>query len=226
VGSASIGVTCHTGCEGGRLSGLAGDPRRARERVARGYCCGGGCKQRARPMALRLLKSLTCIRVSQDVHGGGTGFSGFSPGRVFFLHASYAKPEHMPWLGPDQRCWNVAESQASSDSRVSSHSTQIQSPPHPCRALSVAGTIVTPQTGQMGGLSSSMHEVCRLRKRDQRPCWRIRERRCCQLNGGKCRSLQPLALREKVALRRAWVPEKFMRVRGVSPRSCEPPLIA
>ena len=41
-----------------------------------------------------------------------------------------------------------------SDSPVSSHSRQIQSPARGSRALSAAGTIVTPQAAQMGGRSS------------------------------------------------------------------------
>jgi hypothetical protein len=46
-----------------------------------------------------------------------------------------------------------------SGSLVSSHSRQIQSPTRCSRALSEAGTIVTPQAGQIGGRSSSTSEV-------------------------------------------------------------------
>jgi hypothetical protein len=45
------------------------------------------------------------------------------------------------------------------DSPASSHSRQIQSPALASRALSAAGTIVTPQAGQIGGRSSSTPEV-------------------------------------------------------------------
>src|SRR5438067_12539547 len=45
-------------------------------------------------------------------------------------------------------------------SLVSSHSRQIQSSPASSRALREAGTIVTPQVGQIGGRSSSTSEVC------------------------------------------------------------------
>jgi len=43
----------------------------------------------------------------------------------------------------------------SSGSPVSSHSRQIQSPPRSSRALSAAGTIVTPQVAQIGGRRAS-----------------------------------------------------------------------
>ena len=43
-----------------------------------------------------------------------------------------------------------------SGSSVSSHSIQTQSSGHDSRALIAAGTIVTPQAGQIGGRSSSM----------------------------------------------------------------------
>ena len=49
--------------------------------------------------------------------------------------------------------------QVVSVSSVSSHSRQIQSPARLFRALSAAGTIVTPQAGQIGGRSSSMYGV-------------------------------------------------------------------
>ena len=51
------------------------------------------------------------------------------------------------------------ESQASLSSAVSSHSRQTHSAPRTFRALNAAGTIVTPQTGQIGGRSSSISEV-------------------------------------------------------------------
>jgi len=46
---------------------------------------------------------------------------------------------------------------------VSSHSKQTQSPADASLALSAAGTIVTPQTGQMGGRSSSTLAVSVIR---------------------------------------------------------------
>jgi uracil-DNA glycosylase len=46
-----------------------------------------------------------------------------------------------------------------SGSPFSSHSTQTQSPADPARALSAAGTIVTPHVGQIGGCSSSTPRV-------------------------------------------------------------------
>src|SRR5947208_481902 len=45
----------------------------------------------------------------------------------------------------------------SSSSPVSSHSRQTQSPSRPSLALSSTGTIVTPQTGQIGGSSVTRH---------------------------------------------------------------------
>jgi hypothetical protein len=52
-----------------------------------------------------------------------------------------------------------SESQVTSWSPVSSHSRQIQSLVRASRALRTAGTIVTPQAGQIGGRSSSIPEV-------------------------------------------------------------------
>ena len=52
------------------------------------------------------------------------------------------------------------EPQVMFGSLVSSHSRQIQSPARFSSALSEAGTIVTPQVGQIGGRSSSTSEVC------------------------------------------------------------------
>jgi hypothetical protein len=46
-----------------------------------------------------------------------------------------------------------------SSSPVSSHSRQIQSPSRSSDALREAGTIVTPQVGQIGGRSSSTPKV-------------------------------------------------------------------
>lgn len=53
----------------------------------------------------------------------------------------------------------TSKPQVISGSLVSSHSRQIHSPTRSSRALSEAGTIVTPQIGQIGGRSSSTSEV-------------------------------------------------------------------
>lgn len=53
----------------------------------------------------------------------------------------------------------LAPASTHSDWLVSSHSKQIQSPAGASSALSTAGTIVTPQAGQMGGRSSSTPPV-------------------------------------------------------------------
>jgi hypothetical protein len=61
------------------------------------------------------------------------------------------------------RCYVGREAQDStSSSSVSSHSRQIQSRSRGVRALSSAGTIVTPQAEQIGGRSSYTFEVCLL----------------------------------------------------------------
>jgi hypothetical protein len=63
------------------------------------------------------------------------------------------------------RCYVGREAQDStSSSSVSSHSRQIQSRSRSrgVRALSSAGTIVTPQAEQIGGRSSYTFEVCLL----------------------------------------------------------------
>ena len=54
--------------------------------------------------------------------------------------------------------WEAEPHTASGSSR-SSHSRQIHTSPRVSRALSVAGTMVTPQAGQIGGRSSSTHGV-------------------------------------------------------------------
>ena len=53
----------------------------------------------------------------------------------------------------------TSRGQLGSGSPVSSHSRQTQSPVRSSRSLRAAGTIVTPQTGQIGGRSSSMRAV-------------------------------------------------------------------
>ena len=59
---------------------------------------------------------------------------------------------------PDRRTQAEGSAPApqTSGSSVSSHSRQTQSSVHDSRALSAAGTIVTPQAGQIGGRSSSI----------------------------------------------------------------------
>jgi hypothetical protein len=71
---------------------------------------------------------------------------------------AFLSRERVPFrLEPSQK--RGFQSQVTSGSSVSSHSRQIQSPAGAPRALSAAGTIVTPHAGHMGGRSSSMSAV-------------------------------------------------------------------
>jgi len=63
--------------------------------------------------------------------------------------------------------WEAEPHTASGSSR-SSHSRQIHASPRVSRALSVAGTMVTPQAGQIGGRSSSTHGVWSLEQLGRR----------------------------------------------------------
>ena len=72
------------------------------------------------------------------------------------LGLSCARPQMT--VSPTSRSWE-AQPHTASGSSLSSHSRQIHTSPRVSRALNAAGTMVTPQAGQMGGRSSSTPEV-------------------------------------------------------------------